>query len=176
MELFTKRRWSINCRSGDGYVVSEVSDCNQTWVYNSLEALRSHKVSHGHDMRSRTSFGGLQRCSRVAPVRPMPSSSASAICRVSEVSGTDHVRHVRHIRCPRLMSEFRHVPFWVRHNCLESVWSQSIQHTSDPIQVHHRHILQVLLSLFCLVTGLFSPCQTAARYTTDMYYRLLQPI
>jgi len=29
-ELFTKRRWSVNCRSGDGYVASEVSDYDQT--------------------------------------------------------------------------------------------------------------------------------------------------
>ena len=49
MELFTKRRRSVNCRSGDGYVASEVSDCDRTWVYNSLEALQSHKVSRGRD-------------------------------------------------------------------------------------------------------------------------------
>jgi len=29
-ELFTKRRQSVNCQSGDGYVVSEVSDCDRT--------------------------------------------------------------------------------------------------------------------------------------------------
>ena len=51
-ELFTKRRWSINCRSGDGYVASEVSDCDRTWVYNRLEALRSHEASHSRDTNS----------------------------------------------------------------------------------------------------------------------------
>jgi len=49
MELYTKRRQSINCWSRDGYVASEVSNHDQTWVYNRLEALRSHKVSHSHD-------------------------------------------------------------------------------------------------------------------------------
>ena len=29
-ELFTKRRRSVNCQSGDGYVVLEVSDCDRT--------------------------------------------------------------------------------------------------------------------------------------------------
>jgi len=29
-ELFTKRGQSVNCWSGDGYVVSEVSNCDQT--------------------------------------------------------------------------------------------------------------------------------------------------
>jgi len=53
MELFTKRRQSVNCQSGDGYVESEVSNCDRTWVYNSLEALRSHKVSHGRDIRTK---------------------------------------------------------------------------------------------------------------------------
>ena len=57
----------------------------------------------------------------------------------SEVSGTDSVRHLRHLRFHRPMSEFRHVPFWVRHYCLASVWSQSIQppirHQSD---THYR--------------------------------------
>ena len=48
-ELFTKRRRSVNCRSRDGYVASEVSDCDRTWVYNSLEALQSHGVSRGRD-------------------------------------------------------------------------------------------------------------------------------
>ena len=48
-ELYTKRRQSINCRSGDGYIASEVSDCDRTWVYNSLEALWSHVVSRGRD-------------------------------------------------------------------------------------------------------------------------------
>jgi len=48
-ELYTKRRKSINCWSGDGYVALEVSDCDWTWVYNSLEALWSHEVSRSHD-------------------------------------------------------------------------------------------------------------------------------
>jgi len=30
MELYTKRRQSINCRSRDGYIVLEVSDYDQT--------------------------------------------------------------------------------------------------------------------------------------------------
>ena len=30
MELYTKRRQSINCRSGDGYIALEVSDHDQT--------------------------------------------------------------------------------------------------------------------------------------------------
>jgi len=64
----------------------------------------------------------------------------SANCHVSEMSGTDSVRHVRHIRCPRPMSEIRHVPFWVRHHYLASVWSQSIQPTPDSSQIHNRHI------------------------------------
>jgi len=49
MELFTKRRRSVNCRSGDGYIALKVSVCDRTWVYNSLEALRSHEASHGRD-------------------------------------------------------------------------------------------------------------------------------
>ena len=48
-ELYTKRRQSINCWSGDGYIVSEVSDHDWTWVYNRLGALQSQKVSCGHD-------------------------------------------------------------------------------------------------------------------------------
>ena len=69
-----------------------------------------------------------------------------------EVSGTDSARHVRHPRCPRPMSEFRHVPFWVRHHCLASVWPQSIQPAPDSSQTHPRQIFQVLPSLSCLVT------------------------
>jgi len=49
VELFTKRRRSVNCRSGDGYVASEVSDYDRTSVYSRLEALRSHEASHGRD-------------------------------------------------------------------------------------------------------------------------------
>jgi len=68
------------------------------------------------------------------------------------VSGTDSVRHVRHVRCHRPVPGIRYVPFWVRHHCLVSVWSQTIQPTSDSSQIHSRQIFQVLLSLFCLVT------------------------
>jgi len=49
MELYTKRRQSVNCQSRYGYIALEVSDCNQTWVYNSLEALLSHEVSRSYD-------------------------------------------------------------------------------------------------------------------------------
>jgi len=49
MELYTQRRQSVNCWSRDGYIASEVSDHNRTWVYNRLGALQSQKVSCGHD-------------------------------------------------------------------------------------------------------------------------------
>jgi len=50
-ELYTKRRQGISCQSRDEYIVLEVSNYDQTWVYNSLEALWSHKVSCGHDRK-----------------------------------------------------------------------------------------------------------------------------
>jgi len=59
-ELFTKRRQSVNCQSGDGYVGSEVSDHDWTWVYNRLEALWSHELSCGHDMRHEWVIGEAQ--------------------------------------------------------------------------------------------------------------------
>jgi len=81
--------------------------------------------------------------------RGVTRTCAVPYCHVSEMSGTDSVRHVRHIRCPRPMSE---------NPCLKSGMFLS---GSDIIIWH--------------LSGhsLFSPLQTAARYTTDTLQVLL---